>query len=216
MTPKQIQMSKYPKFRNFVFSDTQLWPHGIVPYKINDWRHKIMKWSIKSALNKLSEKTNGCIRFRKATKTDRNYLNLVYGNGCFSNIGMVGGPQDLSLGYGCEYHPTIQHEFIHALGMFHEHSRRDRDNHIYIKWKNIETKECYNFEKYGKLPPPSLPYEIKSIMHLGSMIFSCKLGKSTMMNHNDEKIGGPLGGYFYPNSLTDLDVKKIKYLYGCK
>lgn len=53
-------------------------------------------------------------------------------------MGMQNGGQEISLGEGCDRKEIIEHEILHALGFFHEQSRRDRDSHININWENIK------------------------------------------------------------------------------
>ena len=60
-------------------------------------------------------------------------------NSCWSMVGRTGGKQGMSLGKGCVYTGTIIHEFLHAIGFYHEQSRPDRDDYIYVNWDNIQS-----------------------------------------------------------------------------
>lgn len=53
-------------------------------------------------------------------------------------MGRSGDKQLVSLQkFGCIRHGIIQHELLHALGFYHEHTRTDRDKYIKINWDNI-------------------------------------------------------------------------------
>lgn len=58
------------------------------------------------------------INFKQRT-TEANYVNVIsdINKGCFSMIGMMGGPQALSLAPGCLTTDIVAHEFIHVLGI---------------------------------------------------------------------------------------------------
>jgi len=58
-------------------------------------------------------------------------------------VGRIRGRQRLSLGNGCVYTGTIIHEFLHAIGFYHEQSRPDRDQYIRVIRKNIQGGTCY-------------------------------------------------------------------------
>ena len=60
---------------------------------------------------------------------------------CFSFIGQTGGPQDISIGRGCEHKGVVIHEIFHALGRWHEQSRPDRDLFVRILTENILSGE---------------------------------------------------------------------------
>ena len=51
---------------------------------------------------------------------------------------MIKNGQVVSIGRGCGSIAVVEHEFIHALGLSHEHARYDRDDHITIIWENIK------------------------------------------------------------------------------
>ena len=66
-------------------------------------------------------------------------------SGCYAYMGMVGGRQQLSLGQGCVTHGTIQHEFMHALGLGHEQARHDRDSYITVNLNNVQVSLASSF-----------------------------------------------------------------------
>ena len=68
---------------------------------------------------------------------------VVNGKGCGSLVGRVTGQQNLSLGEGCFSQDTIIHEFIHAIGFYHEHARPDRDDYIEVQRDNIMEQGIY-------------------------------------------------------------------------
>ena len=53
----------------------------------------------------------------------------------------------LSLGPGCVHHGVVLHELLHSLGLWHEQSRLDRDDHVRIRWENIRSGMEDNFAK---------------------------------------------------------------------
>lgn len=57
---------------------------------------------------------------------------------CYSYVGKtVKNGQVISIGAECGYLGTVEHEFLHALGLYHEQARYDRDDYVTIIWKNI-------------------------------------------------------------------------------
>ena len=57
-----------------------------------------------------------CVRFVERSYED-NFVHIISDDGCYSYLGMTGGPQVLSLQEpGCLGRGTIIHELIHALG----------------------------------------------------------------------------------------------------
>lgn len=179
-----------------------LWTNRILYYRVASGYAN----SVDSALANLQSRLGNCVRFQKRTN-ERNYVEVFNGSGCWSYVGMSGGRQQMSLQTnGCYSTGTIQHEFIHALGLYHEQSRADRDSYVSIHWGNIGSTQCHNFYKQGSLPSGFPAYDYRSIMHYTSGSFSCN-GRYTITTRS----GGTVGG----NSLTSLDIAKIRRLYGC-
>lgn len=75
------------------------------------------------------------------------FFSPLYPKSCFSSVGNRWvGKQRLSIGTNCDRIGTIEHEFLHALGFWHEQSRSDRDDYVQIMWDRISE---------GKKPPPA-------------------------------------------------------------
>ena len=67
---------------------------------------------------------------------------------------------------------TIEHEFLHALGVHHEQTRPDRDQFVDIFWNNIDPKQKSNFEKRSSSVSLGFPYDYGSVMHYTTYAFS--------------------------------------------
>lgn len=81
------------------------------------------------------------------SSSQSNYIYFTSGSGCSSYVGMIGGKQSLTLASGCTTGNTI-HEIGHAIGLWHEQSRVDRNSHIKIQFENIQSGREHNFKTY--------------------------------------------------------------------
>ena len=88
-------------------------------------------------------------------------------NSHFNSLCNQGG-QDLKLDSSCIYFGTIVHEFIHAWGFHHEHTRPDRDKYVKVYRENIIDELWYNFKKQEQSCTFGVPYDGNSIMHYHS------------------------------------------------
>ncbi|XP_062390312.1 hatching enzyme 1.2-like [Sardina pilchardus] len=150
-----------------------------------------------------------CIRFvPRSTEVD--YLSIENGRGCWSYIGRTGGSQLVSLNrYGCLYNGLIQHELNHALGVFHEHTRADRDQYVKVHWEYVQPREAYNFRKqYGDTW--GTPYDYSSVMHYSRTLFTTVNGKATITPIPDPNV--PIGQI---KGLSPTDILRINKMYGC-
>ncbi|XP_062592889.1 zinc metalloproteinase dpy-31-like [Saccostrea cucullata] len=127
---------------------------------------------------------------------------------CWSNVGRKSsGYNEINLENGCKSLGTILHEIGHALGMWHEQSRPDRDNHITILEDNIKSGKKHNFlvrpgDTYGT------QYDYGSIMHYSERAFANKGQKTIIAKQRDyEKTMGQRTG------LSFNDIKAINFHY---
>ncbi|XP_028449986.1 high choriolytic enzyme 1-like [Perca flavescens] len=177
-----------------------------VPFTVSSEYTSSEKRLIVKALQGFHSTT--CIRFvPRNNETD--YISVENQSGCFSFLGKVGGSQVISLErYGCVYNGIIQHEFNHALGFRHEHTRSDRDNYVRINWANINPQMAYNFNKQvtNNL---NTSYDYSSIMHYARTAFSIN-GQDTItpIPNPNVQIGQSQG-------LSSLDIIRINKLYSC-
>uniref|UniRef100_U3IHP0 Metalloendopeptidase n=1 Tax=Anas platyrhynchos platyrhynchos TaxID=8840 RepID=U3IHP0_ANAPP len=127
---------KLDRERNSIIGDNYRWPH-VIPYVLDDSLEINAKGLILKAFEQYRLKT--CIDF-KPWEGEENYISVFKGSGCWSSVGnRQMGLQQLSIGENCDRIGTIQHEFLHALGFWHEQSRSDRDDYVSIIWDRIQS-----------------------------------------------------------------------------
>lgn len=102
------------------------------------------------------------------------------------------------------------HEIAHALGIYHEQSRPDRDNYITIQFQNVRTGKEHNFRKQNADNIDSLgtPYDYLSMMHYSDSGFS-KNRKPTIVT-KDPKMQNVIG---QRNGFSEIDKKQINLMY---
>lgn len=74
--------------------------------------------------------------FKCLTCGNKGFSLLGFFSSCASYVGCQGGAQRLYFSKICAV-GNLCHELMHALGLHHEHTRKDRDQYVTIKWENI-------------------------------------------------------------------------------
>ncbi len=138
--------------------------------------------------------------------TQASYIRIVPSSGCSSYVGRQGGQQYLYLGSGCSTGNTI-HELLHALGMYHEQSRCDRDGYVTIHWGNIQSGYSGNFNKHCTGATDVLDYDEGSIMHYGPYAFSANGQRTITSNRGLGHLMGQRSG------MSSTDVGTVDWMY---
>lgn len=178
------------------------WPGGLVPWETQP----ALRTVVTQAIQHWGQNTN--IRFVERTAANAaqypNFISFQALDGCWSAVGMQGGQQVISLGTGCGFGQAV-HEIAHAVGLWHEQSREDRDRFVRIRWENIQPGREHNFNQHIADGDDIGNYEFGSIMHYGATAFS-RNGQPTIETLAGQTIG-QRGG------LSPGDIAAVRALY---
>ncbi|XP_049818579.1 hatching enzyme 1.2 isoform X2 [Aethina tumida] len=196
----------------------KLWKNRTIPYVISPLYDGSDRVTIYKAIRTLNFMT--CVRFVPWNGKSKDYLliwPIKYPKGCWSFVGRFGGAQIVSLEPPNHRGPNCLgsegraiHELMHALGIFHEQSRWDRDKFVKIHEDNIIPRYRGNFDKQSlENTTYSFEYDYDSIMHYGTGFFSKEKGKPTI---TPKMPGGKIG---QRKGMSKGDCLKVNDLYKC-
>lgn len=118
--------------------------------------------------------------------------------------------QPYALEVGCFRLYTIVHEFIHAIGFFHQQAATERDEYVKIVFDKIQDGTAFNFDAYGSniISNFGVEYDYGSVMHYGKTAFSTD-GTDTIIPIKDLK-GQVMG---QRQRLSKNDIERINKMY---
>ncbi len=182
------------------------WPDGVVPYQFDEDITPLSKQRSTDAIEHWTSRTG--IKFVERTADNEtmypDFVNFEPSAGCASWVGRIGQSQAIWVSDNCTT-GSIIHEIGHAIGLFHEHTRPDRDNFISVNWDNIVNGKSFNFDVLNAGIEQLGDYDYGSIMHYGELFFS-ENGNLTIEAPDNVSIG-------QRNALSDGDAESVNTMY---
>jgi hypothetical protein len=190
------------------FDPTQVANSTITAAKEQQFRDSVGEWAAFADLH--------FIEFTGPPPT--NYItvqeNTSGGEGGYSSsVGMAGGEQFIQIGLHSWNRGTICHEVGHALGLYHEQQRDDRDTYVIIDFANIAVGDQPNFTKL----PGSVaqgPYDFYSVMHYSRNALAIDSNQDTITMQSGYAQFANIIGNVLDRTLSKLDRAGMAQIYG--
>lgn len=191
-----------------------LWPGGVVYYQIQPGFQAV---GLQKAIHHWEGLTG--IQFVNSTHPDGYVMIGNFGPGCTANVGrLTKQVSKLNMSPDCTNFRAWVHEIGHTIGLHHEHTRTDRDNHINILWQNIDPAYAkVAFQKYVKAGYKNGgvdlgPYDFKSVMGYDSRQATINPYDYNMFAYT-RKDGTPITTKV-KQGLSAGDIQGVGALYG--
>jgi hypothetical protein len=125
-----------------VNESTYRWPNKTVYYAFQSGMTQQTISNALAAIQYWDTHTN--LTFLPKTSSTNDYIEFYNGSGNNSPVGRQGGKQSLSLHVSSSMGNAL-HEIGHAVGLYHEHCKPNRDQYINIITGNIKSGAMHNF-----------------------------------------------------------------------
>uniref|UniRef100_A0A914DL40 Zinc metalloproteinase n=1 Tax=Acrobeloides nanus TaxID=290746 RepID=A0A914DL40_9BILA len=191
------------------------WNSTTVPFFFDPSFPTYMTDYVRQSLGIWEQQT--CLKFVENQTTPNAKIRFFSDASCYSYVGTQSSgnsTHDVSLNSACDDMGQIIHEIGHAIGLFHEQSRYDRDNFIQLDLSNIP--EYYLAAAYSKETPQindnlGIEYDYGSIMQYPDYAYGIDTSRPTMIAleaYHQHTMGQQVAPSFY-------DYKSINLLYEC-
>ena len=149
------------------------WPSGIVPYEITASIDETTRATIQAAVDHWN--TNTRLSFVERTAENAaeftEFVQFFQTGGCASYVGRADEQPQPVYVQACTVGSVI-HELGHAIGLYHEHTRSDRDSWITVDESQIVEGRFNNFRIQRANAQDLGAYDYESIMHYGPYFFA--------------------------------------------
>lgn len=186
-----------------VVDSSRRWPRGRVPYVAPPPSSPIST-AVDEAVAEYARRTP--VDWVPREPHDTDYVVFEVNAYCSSRVGRRGGRQTINLSPSASTGNAL-HEMCHAVGLWHEQSREDRDQHMAVVWDNVLEGYEHNFRQRLTDGDDVGPYDFASIMHYPPDAFS-RDGQPTLRALDGARTFGQR------DRLSDGDLAALRALYG--
>ncbi|HEY5925726.1 MAG TPA: M12 family metallopeptidase [Kofleriaceae bacterium] len=147
------------------------WTDGVIGYSFaNNWGDDDENRRMRTIIEDAMEEWTRQIGIRFVPRTSGEFLQFRDGDGCSSGLGRVVftgfDSQSITLNNsGCDTKGIAMHEIGHAIGLYHEQQRNDRNNWVVVDFGAVKEDKIGNFFQFGDFIVDRGAYNYGSIMH---------------------------------------------------